>query len=116
MVLLPPPAPDGDRGLGPSWELDLGHEVTLAAGLVRAAAPALAASSGVVVPVAESPAPAASTRLATLSAQSSLPALQALAEEFGIRLSPVAAESTAAARGADVAVRLVEELDLAVAG
>lgn len=111
-VLLPPPATSGPETLDPSWERALGHEVRLVAGLVRAAAPALAVNAGIVVPV--SPPPTAShepTDLDHLFAGSCLPAIRALSDAFGFRLRPVATEATGAARGAEVAETLVEELE-----
>ncbi len=123
MVLLPPPVDaKGDGSLGPSldptWEFDLGQELTLVAGLVRVAAPTLATVSGVVMPVSASPELHEPTHRATLFAQSYLPALRALAAEFGLRLAPVETEATGTARGTAVAARLLEELgsDASVTG
>ena len=120
MVLLPPTDTDGDGArepsLDPSWELDLGQEVTLVAGLVRVAAPALGASSGIVVPVGAPPEVHRPTHRATLFAQSYMPALRALATAFGIRLEPVETEATGTARGTAVASRLLEELEPAAVG
>ncbi len=113
MVLLPPPAnANGDASLDPTWEFDLGRELTLVAGLVRVAAPALAPISGLVMPVSASPELHEPTDRASLFAQSYLPALRALAGVFGLRLAPVETEATGTARGTAVASRLLEELEL----
>ena len=113
MVLLPPPAnAEVDASLDPTWEFDLGQELTLVAGLVRVAAPALTSVSGLVMPVSASPELHEPTHRAALFAQSYLPALRALAAVFGLRLAPVETEATGTARGAAVASRLREELEL----
>jgi hypothetical protein len=113
MVLLPPPRNDDGGLLGPSWELELGREVSLAAGLLAAAAPALAGSAGVVMPVSapvevEGGEPG---HRRELFVESSLPALRALADESDLRLIPVQTESPGAAGATAVAERLLEALD-----
>lgn len=114
LVLLPPQTPTGSRTLDRSWERDLGHEVTLIAGLVRAAAPALAINAGSVVTVGTLPdASHEPTDLDHLVAGSCLPALHALSDVFGFGLTFVATEASGAARGTAVAAKLLEELQLA---
>jgi len=114
LVLLPPPVPGASRTLDASWERDLGHEVTLVAGLVRAAAPALAVNAGTVVTVGTLPgASPEPTDLDHLVAGSCLPALHALSDAFGFRLTLVATEASGADRGTAVAAKLLEELESA---
>jgi hypothetical protein len=109
MVLLPMATWTAGATEGPSWEHELGHELTLVAGLVRSAAPALAASVGVVMPVSTPPEHHDPTHPVALSSRICDAAIHALADEYGFRVAPVVTGSTGASRGAVVAEALAEQ-------
>jgi hypothetical protein len=109
MVLLPMAAWTTGATEGSSWEHELGHELTLVAGLVRSAAPALAASEGVVMPVSAPPEHHDPTHPVALSSRICDTAIHALADEYGFRVAPVLTGSTGRSRGTVVAAALAEQ-------
>lgn len=110
VVVLPAPTSTIGATAGTPWELSLGHELTLIAGVVRAAASALAESSGMVIPVSASPSRQDPSDAAALISRTSEPVIEALAETFGFRIAPVASEGTGESRDAAVAEAVVEQL------
>jgi nucleoside-diphosphate-sugar epimerase len=109
MVLLPMATWTAGATEGSSWEHELGHELTLMAGLVRSAAPALAASVGVVIPVSAPPEHHDPTHPVALSSRICDAAIHALADEYGFRVAPVVTVSTGTSRGTVVAAALAEQ-------
>jgi hypothetical protein len=111
LVLLPAPTAGAGASSGASWEATLGHELMLVAGMVRSAAPALAASSaGVVIPVVVEPRDDDPSLPAALLGPMTEPVLGALADGFGFRVTPVRTAATGTARGSAAAEAVVEQL------
>lgn len=110
IVLLPPLPVINGAAAGSAWERYLGRELTNMAGLVRAAAPALGAGGGVVVPVAAPPRPDDPTDPAALVGEMLRPVLLALAARYGLRVAPIVTDARGAARGEVVASHVVAHL------